>query len=424
MKRLFGILLVLTLFYVLIQVGFRYLGNGHHVNYEIKEKDYTVKVEENATFKTKNEIDNYDFTFTINNKEFHLRTYNLFQKYDQVVKGVKYFKNNSYECIYPIFKTEEIITDILCEKDGIIYHYNDLIGKSGELDKFAKTLEKEGYDSSLFVDDTGKIVESDNEQVMIYPKNLEKNHYLGVTNYNGIYLINNYLDDKYLYKINLFNDDNYDNLIKGQVGKYYIIADYTSTYEFNTFYVVDLVYSDRKTIKYHSNISFDSYIQGVVDNVVYLFDRSSKKQYKIDVKAETIVEIGNEETGIKYYYNGKWENRKVAEAVTTNLYFGKDSIDDVNYERVDVFEHYYYYYKKISDGYEVYRSDINNKDSLTYLFKMPDISEIKYLRDYIYYKDGNSIKYYHDTKGIRTVLVNKEFEFNNTLRFYTYYSAK
>ena len=378
MKRLFGILLVLTLFYVLIQVGFRYLGNGHHVNYEIKEKDYTVKVEENATFKTKNEIDNYDFTFTINNKEFHLRTYNLFQKYDQVVKGVKYFKNNSYECIYPIFKTEEIITDILCEKDGIIYHYNDLIGKSGELDKFAKTLEKEGYDSSLFVDDTGKIVESDNEQVMIYPKNLEKNHYLGVTNYNGIYLINNYLDDKYLYKINLFNDDNYDNLIKGQVGKYYIIADYTSTYEFNTFYVVDLVYSDRKTIKYHSNISFDSYIQGVVDNVVY----------------------------------------------TTNLYFGKDSIDDVNYERVDVFEHYYYYYKKISDGYEVYRSDINNKDSLTYLFKMPDISEIKYLRDYIYYKDGNSIKYYHDTKGIRTVLVNKEFEFNNTLRFYTYYSTK
>ena len=131
MKRLFGILLVLTLFYVLIQVGFRYLGNGHHVNYEIKEKDYTVKVEENATFKTKNEIDNYDFTFTINNKEFHLRTYNLFQKYDQVVKGVKYFKNNSYECIYPIFKTEEIITDILCKKDGIIYHYNDLIGKSG-----------------------------------------------------------------------------------------------------------------------------------------------------------------------------------------------------------------------------------------------------------------------------------------------------
>ena len=43
---------------------------------------------------------------------------------------------------------------------------------------------------------------------------------------------------------------------------------------------------------------------------------------------------------------------------------------------------------------------------------------------YIYYKDGNYLKYYQDMTGIRTIAYDKEFEFNNSLHYYVYYSTK
>lgn len=428
MKRLIQILFILCLFYILVQLGFKYFGNGHTVNYEIKGNDYTVKIKEVATFNTKKENNNYYFTFNINGTEFYFQTYQTFQKNDHVIKNVKYFKNDHYECIYPIFKNNEQVTDILCQSDDIIYHYHDLIGRSGELDKFARDLRAEGYNENAFIDDIGTTTEDNNGPITVYHKNLVKHHYIGVDNYSGIYLVNNYFKDKFLYKITLFPDDAYEKTIESRAERYYIVANYNSKHDFNTFYLVDLVYNDQKTIKYHSNISFDSYIQGVVGNEVYLFDRDSKKQYKIEVKAGTIVEIGNEQTGIRYYNLGKWEKRKATEAFNTNLYFNEyPSKVEVGYEKIDKIGNklsgHYYYYKKVGNNYEVFRSNIQDK-KLTYLFTTSNIDEIKYLKDYIYYKEGNKIKYYHDMTGVRTIIIDSEFEFNKTLKYHIYYSNK
>lgn len=417
------------MFYFIVQVGFKYLGSGHTVRYEIKGNNYLVEVSENATLNTKGEIDSYYFVFKINNKIYPFLTYQIFNKNDRVVKNVEYFKNESYECIYPIFKKEEQVTDILCYYNDILYNYHDLKNKSGELEKFAKDMEEYGYDFTHWVDDTGREQNDENGPITVYPKNIATNHYIGIDNYDGIYLINNYIKDKPLYNITIFSNDSYEKIIETRASRYYITADYNSTYDFNTFHVVDLVYNDKKTIKYHSQISFNSYIQGTVDGVVYLFDKNAKKQYKIDPKSETVVEVGNEQTGIKYYSLGKWENRKVTEALNSNLYFNLYSVEPENgYERVDKvggdLSGYYYYYKKNGEKYDVYRSTIKDKDVKTYLFSTSNMNEIEYLRDYIYYKEGNYLRYYQDMTGIRTVAFDKEFEFNKTLHYYTYYSTK
>lgn len=428
MKRILGMLVILCMFYFIIQVGFRYLGSGHTVNYEIKGNNYLIEVNEKATFKTKGEFDSYYFTFKVNNKTFPFLTYKTFNKNDRVVKNVEYFKNDNYECIYPIFKDEKQISDILCYYNGILYNYHDLQNKSGELQKFAKDMEKYGYDFTHFVDDTGKEIADEDGQIVIYPKNIAKNHYIGIDNYAGIYLINNYLESKPLYNIKVFSNDCYEKIIESRASRYYVTADYNSTYDFNTFHVVDLVYNDQKTIKYHSTISFNSYIQGSVDGSIYLFDKNSKKQYKIDPKAGTVVEIGNEQTGIKYYNFGKWEHRKAVDAVNTPLYFNLYSVESEDYERVDKVGNdlsgYYYYYKKNGNEYQVYRSTIKDQDIKTYLFTTTNINEISYLRDYVYYKEGNHLKYYQDMTGIRTIAYDKEFEFNNSLHYYIYYSTK
>lgn len=428
MKRLLKMLLILCLVYILVQLGFKYLGNGHHVNYEIKGNDYTVVVDEIATYHRKQEIDHYYFTFKVNNQEFYLQTYETFKKNDHVVEDIKYLKTNAYECIYPVFKNREVVTDILCKKDNIIYHYHDLQQKSGELVKFAKDMKEFGYEENHFQDNIENQEKDESGPIVIYPDNLVKHHYLGVDNYSGIYLINNYVDNRNMYKIELFGKDSYERVIDARAGRYYIVADYSSTYDFDTFYIVDLVYNDKKTIKYHSKISFDSYIQGSIDHTIYLFDRNSKKQYKIDCKNRTMVEIGNEQLGIQYYNRGKWETKKITEASASNLYFNEYQVDMDGYERVDLVgtetSGFYYYYKKNGTQYEVYRANAKNKDRLTYLFNTSNINEIEYLRDYVYFKEGNTIKYYQDAKGIRTVLANSEFEFNSSLHYYTYYTTK
>ena len=115
--------------------------------------------------------------------------------------------------------------------------------------------------------------------------------------------------------------------------------------------------------------------------------------------------------------------------MASNLYFNHYKIDSKDgYDRIDKVGNlksgYYYYYKKVKNQYEVYRANIQEPNKLTYLFTTSKIDEIKYMRDYVYYKEGNFIKYYHDAFGIRTIALDKEFEFNKSLQYYIYYSTR
>ena len=65
MKKIFGMLLILVLLYLVIQVTFRFFGNGHEYKYQITTNDINFNIKEKFINNTKNELDSY--YFEINN---------------------------------------------------------------------------------------------------------------------------------------------------------------------------------------------------------------------------------------------------------------------------------------------------------------------------------------------------------------------
>ena len=169
-------------------------------------------------------------------------------------------------------------------------------------------------------------------------------------------------------------------------------------------------------------ISFDSYIQGIVDNKVYLYDKDSKIQYEIDVTKKTIVKYSSND--IHYYKNGEWTTMTIKEA-NDETKFSNAIIDytDENYSRIDKIgekQGYYYLYKKNGQNYDVYRMDSQSKEGLIYLFSTNTIDSICYVNGYVYYVNGDKIQAYHDSFGIRTMVQYSELEFNKNLNFNVY----
>jgi len=178
---------------------------------------------------------------------------------------------------------------------------------------------------------------------------------------------------------------------------------------------VNIINGEKKTIRSYDDISFDSYIMGAVDGDVYLFDKDAKKQYKISIKYESVEEVGNKDN-IKYY-DGKWKNITLNEALNEKHFENSKNIK--GFEKSYKINDYYYMYKKEGNNYKIYRADIQNKKIKTYLFETNDINSIIYVKDKVYFKNGNTFYYYGNNK-INKILKNTELEFNSDINIGVY----
>ena len=135
------------------------------------------------------------------------------------------------------------------------------------------------------------------------------------------------------------------------------------------------------------------------------------KEYELDYDSQSLLEVGNEETDIVFYSEGKWQRTPITSNLNT-LNFGNNySNDYVNdeYEKIIKVGNkygYYYLFKKVNDRYIAYRSDVTNSEALTYLFTTTNINNLVFTDDYIYYISDGSLKYYSDATGNRTVITN------------------
>lgn len=418
MKRVFSLLIVMSIIYVLLQFGFQLIEKGHKVNYKIKNDNNNFEINEIYTKNKTGEQDNYYFDITINDSKFFYQTLVDFNMQSKVIKNIHYYKDDNYECILPIYIKDKILSDVICKKGDTQYFYHDIKNNDTALDQFVNSLSNNGYIDKY--SDNNEIL-SNKSSVVLYD-NLIDNHYLGLETYKGLNTINNKNNDN-IYNIMLFTKDVYQKPISTAVSKYYLVADYSKDYKFNEFILVDLTNNIKTTLPYDYDISMNSYIQGVVDYNVYLFDRSTKKQYEIDVKHETIIEVGNTDVGFKKYCNGTWE-KETSYDFTFSKYCTDNTWNGNNYERVDKtgikYSGYYYIYENIGGKYNIYRSDVQNSTVKTYLFTTNELNNIVYVGDSIYYQDGKTIKRYNDEFGVKTILTNSELEFNNNIKFMAY----
>ena len=416
MKKLFETFIVLLLVYFILSVIAVRINHGYEIDYSIFRKKVDVTINEKYEKNIKGEINHYDFIITVGKDKFKYRLLED-NNYTKLIEDVYYESDDNYVCILPVFKNNTIKTDIMCKaKNGVYYNYSSISAPSKKLIKFANSISI--YEKRNYQDKLGKI--TDQDLTHIYSNNLMNDFVFALTNYKGLYILGDEIKN-----IKLFKDDAYTRDLSTFTTRYYVTADYSQKYDFNSLYLIDLKNNSKHKIKLKNSLPQDSYIAGVIDDDVYIIDKSNIKEYKLNAKNKTIKEIGNENSGMLFYNNGTWDTVPWARMTLKNTYF--KNVKEENSGKYHLFltnsklkSGYSYYYKKNGKNYEIYK-EVCNSDEMMYLFTTTDISKMKSASSYLFYQEDDKIKYYSDKTGIRTVLENSELHFNKDILYGVYY---
>ena len=406
MKKLFGMVVLLFFIYFLYHVTFVYFQGGHNINYELTDGDNKVEINEILRSSNKYDSDNYSISLTIDDTEFNIQTFYNFGRSSNIIKNVKYYKDDNYQCIFVKYRNNEVLNDILCINNNIMISYHNITNISDGLKDFASSMKTYGYDDSNWKDDTssGKTTEDST----LYSNNLIKNHYIGISTSSGFYRVNTIDQMKYV-KLYTNKLNGNEPLLKGFVNDKYIVTNYDDN-ELYRYYVANMTNSGSSLFA-SIKISTNTYTLGSYGTSLYIYDPDTKKEYELDYAAENLIEVGNEATNILYYSNGKWQRTPITSDLI-NLKFGNNYSNDYTndeYEKIVKVGNeygYYYLFKKVDGKYVAYHSDITKKDSLVYLFTTSSLNNLIFNDDYIYYVSDGSLKYYSDETGNRTVLSN------------------
>lgn len=408
MKKMFGLLLILLIGYFGFQLLFRFVDKGHIEEYEITTNNQVFNIKEIYTVNTE-EDNNYYLEIKVNDEIFDIQIYDNLNMAKRIVTDIYYYSGD-YKCIIPVINKEKY-GNVICKSGDTYYNYEDIKGRNSSLDLFVKELNLNMVENKEL---------STKNKITIYD-NLLDNHYIALETYKGITTINK-KNISTIVDINLFEKDIYTKDISCFIDKYYLVADYNKQTKFNEFKLVDITNNKIKTIKYDYDISLDSYILGTYQNKVYLFDNNSKKEYEIDIKKETVIEVGNTNIGIKILINGNFENINAYTVYQNKTKFTPYEVsytfNNQNYDLVlkvgKEKSGYYYIFEKNGNKYKVYRSNIQNGLNKTYLFET-DNTNLLYSKDSVYYLDGKYLKRY-DNNGNRIILEYSELEFNHNIK--------
>ncbi len=394
-----GKLIVLFIFLIILIFGLRFILSINSLSYKLVYDDKIFNIKEVYN------NEKYYIEIKTSSSIFPFYIYKDLNSKRKVIDQIYYYNDYSYECILPIVNNE-VITDMVCKKNNILYNYSDIIGEDDKLDNYVNSIML--YNKDNFIDNTSKIVNLGT--VQIYENNSIDN-ILAITTYKGLIVSGK--------EIKLFNEDIYNNKISTFVDHYYLIADYENDYDFNYFYVVNLLNGEKKQIKSKENISLDSYIQGIVDNKVYLYDKDNEVQYEIDV-IKNKINIVSSSSNIRYYTNKKWESMSKIKA-NKEIYFDYSTLDNIftDYDYVYESDNYYYLLKKEGALYDLYRVDKKHIEYYKFIAKIPT-NLIYYNNNYIYYSFDDKIYYYDDMSGLKTLALDTELKFNSTIKYYIY----
>ena len=353
LKKLIVLSILIIIF---LRVLYLFLRTEFTNEYNIKYNDNTINVKEH--YEQLKDKSLYIFNIEVENNKYEFQLFKNLNKQEKIIEKVYYYKDEKYKCIFPIFKDKKQYVDVICNTDDKNLYYHNIENKNEQLINFVNSIE--GYNAGY--NKQPEMVQYDNISF-----NNNYNEFGIVTNYKGYY------DLKNKNSVQLFQNDIYNQTLSIFINKYYIVADYNQTYDFDKIYVIDITNGKKKEIICYPKISFDSYIQGVFNNELYLYDKINRKQYKINPEKLSIETIGNIDKGIQIYKNNSWNKETSSNCANNVILFDneyKSDIIDNEYDKIDKVGNkvgYYYFYKKINDSYEVYRSTLQNTDYKIYI---------------------------------------------------------
>jgi hypothetical protein len=195
------------------------------------------------------------------------------------------------------------------------------------------------------------------------------------------------------------------------VGKYYLIPRIISNPEIYDYIVYNLETKKSESISLGDKpISKDMYINGIYEGSLYIVDRSNKRQFKLDPRALTAVEVGNIDQDGYAYLNGKLEKMSMYQLIENNVIFTEKKGD---FESIDADLIYaqsnYAYYLKNGSFYKVYEGRL---DSPICLFNTTNPSHVKFRNNNIYFIEDNKLYKYNDY-GLNVLISKDEFRYHS-----------
>ena len=354
-----------------------------------KEHCYTYKINNYKIqeYFYKNDSHCYDFIIENKKENYTFTIKKNLKKQKQVIKDIRLYKYKDITCIVPLYK-KGTTNNVYC---NLNYQQvsNDYLIKNNKEDFSIIQKKIKKYKIIYPQVSTSK---KQYKKLIVYNKNIANKDTFFIWDYKGIYLLKT---NRNFYR-KILDYDLYDNVMACVVDKYYVIFDNSSVKGIEKIYYYDTNKSKIKLYKPDTILSKDSYINGVVNNIIYVTDNKTKKEYIINIKKEKIEELDTKTTKYIIYNNLK------SKYLTKSQFFTKKQIFKNNKEG-----HYTYFQKEN----KIYKR-INNSKKDILLLELDDIKEWSLSKDEIIILKDNIIYAYNEEKGLRKIVENNELRYN------------
>ena len=406
-KKTISFTLIILLMLLIYQFLVNLVKTDHYITYTIDNEEVLFNVDEK--YVKEDDKDYYLIKVSNEDKNFVWKLDNIFNKQKNIVTGVEIFEQDDYYCIGLKFTGKKYYAYPECIKDNTLMAYSS-IKDSVDFGNFIEKIKDKNKEKYFTISDkrveenlsVNKDYLDDKEALLIYSYKLMTLHYMN-----------------YARNFAFSNSDFYKNQYGTLVGKYYIVPRLTSLPTISTILKYDVIDGIKKEITLPIAISKQSYVNGVYDNKLYIFDKSDKRQFEIDPYTDEIVMVGSvDEDGI-IIRDGKKESISVYDLEKEEVVFTNDLslYSNIDYDSIYV-DGDYAVFVKDNSFYKVYNDFV---DSPIYLFTEQEAHNIKVTNGNVYYVKGDSI-YKNNVYGNFVIATRNEFLYNydNIFDIYVY----
>lgn len=410
MKRMLGLTSVLIISYFAIQILFTFVDKKYVNKYEINDGLRTYIVEETLMLNDPVWDNNYYIKINIDNIDYTYEIYENFNRITRIVDKVKYYEGDKYKCIFLKFKRNKILSEVRCYDGEYIHSYHNVEDKSENLELFIESLKDEGYNQEKYANKDSQTNAKD--FIHVYNNNISPDYYIGLYNANKLYRINN------IDKVEVVDVD--EGIARIFLRDKLVSIDTSANYI--QIHVDSIINNAKKDLVTHLKTENYKFIGGY-DNNIYFYNEKDKNEYQIDIDNLKIKRTKTNDSDIKYFEGGMWDYKNLEDIEVEKINFGSiySIVNDNGYERVIKLAKdngYYYYFRKSSNGFDVYRGINDKGENLMFLFNTTDYKSVNFMNENILYFKDNKLNIYGDNIGEKVLL---EFDYTGNNMLYTIY---
>ena len=389
-KKIIKLIIILILLIILSTFIIKLFIKKYDIMYE--KNKYIV----NEVYKYEKNKHNYEINIKSKKNEVSYLLNKNFNKKKKIIKDIKIYEENEIMCILPIY-IKNIDLKLYClENNEQVSNFYLKDNKSYQ--NILNKVEKYNIKNNAISKNTKKY-----KNLKIYNNNIDKEDIFTVWDYKGINVITK---DEVKY-IKILDYDLYDNLKSIIYDKYFVLFENNKVEGIKNIYYYDLIKDKLKIYNPKIIIAKDFYINGIIDNLIYVTDNKEEKQYTINLKRKKIEQISKPN---EYYI---YQEKKLSSLTKIDFFaeeqlFNNRRIKNKKITKDEYIKENSIYYFIEEDNF--YRQIEGRKKEL--LFNLKDIKEWKIIEDKILLISNDTLYLYKDENGLKPIVKSNELKYN------------